>query len=1041
MNPNFMNMAKNGTELIIQAKMIFEEKSREPIDFALTSGISPEHPLRGHPRARRRPTRGPHPRTLEKSKVNLRADFEPFTLMRLFLTFIGLLLSSVVPVLAADDYQPINSQAPGREPLSPEEAAAAITVPDGFSVTLFAGEPDVRQPVAMQIDDRGRVWVAESYSYNEWEMKGEDRIVILEDTNNDGRFDSRKIFYDKATHLSGMAIGFGGVWICNSPKLEFIPDRDGDDVPDGPPMVVLDGFTTDGEHNFFNGLTWGLDGWLYGRHGILAASLVGKPGAPASARIDVSCGIWRLHPVTHEFEIVARGTTNPWGLDWNDVGEMFMTGNVNGHLWHVIPGAFYPRMRGQGSAAHVYDRIPLTADHLHHEGKWTDSEKNEDGPEGNTDLLGGGHSHCGGMIYLGDNWPERYRNTIFMSNTHGRRINNDILERKGSGYVGHHGEDFMVANHPWYRGVTQIYGPDGGVYLSDWTDIGECHDNDGVHRTSGRIYKVVYGEGNDPDPVDLASQSNLDLVAYQLHRNDYFVRHSRRLLQERFVAGANVEDAREELFRMLDTGDYPVDRLLRFLWALHSGGGVGEGRLTALLDHANEHVRSWAVRLIGEGGHPTEAQFKKIRELASDGKSRLVRVYVASAFPRFSEAQQWALAEDLLADFGYETDQNLPYMIWYAIQPLVGSDIERASGFLDSCSDPQVYKNIARRITMDFDRDAATMPRLVDRIHATLNRGRIRNAEAGVHGIAEALRGLKGIKAPENWDLIRRAENSDLRQIASQLDPVFDESEPMTANDWLDLLGDETRRNQAIRELAAFDDPKIADELLKPYVYRRHLTEDRDATIATLSSRRSLAGPLVQAMSNGQVSPSDVSAFYARQIFNLGDDRLNKQLEQAWGKLRSSPQEKQVAISNWQSKLSPNVLADADVDAGKMVFQKSCASCHALFGEGGSLGPHLDGSNRQDLYYLLENLIDPSAVLPQDYRMTIVTLKDGRVLSGNISERTRHTITVASLDSNQIIPLSEVVNQEQIEQSTMPEGLLDLLSDTEVRDLIAYLQQ
>ena len=279
----------------------------------------------------------------------------------------GLFSLLSVPGFASDDYIPINSQEPGREPLSPEEAAAVMAVPEGFSVTLFAGEPDVRQPVATQMDDRGRVWVAEAYSYKEWEMKGEDRVLIFEDADNDGRFDSRKIFYDKATHLSGMAVGFGGVWICNSPNLEFIPDRDGDDIPDGPPEVILDGFSTEAQHNFFNGLTWGLDGWLYGRHGITASSLVGAPGTPPTERVDLSCGIWRFHPVTREFEIVARGTTNPWGLDWNDMGEMFMTGNVNGHLWHVIPGAFYPRMHGQGSSSHVYDRIALTADHLHHE--------------------------------------------------------------------------------------------------------------------------------------------------------------------------------------------------------------------------------------------------------------------------------------------------------------------------------------------------------------------------------------------------------------------------------------------------------------------------------------------------------------------------------------------------------------------------------------------------------------------------------------------------------------------------------------------------
>jgi len=955
------------------------------------------------------------------------------------LPILALLCTLSLPPLGADRYVPVNTQAPGREPLSPEEAAAAMQVPAGFSVTLFAGEPDVRQPIAMKLDDRGRVWVAESYSYKEWEMKGEDRVLVFEDTDNDGRFDSRKIFYDKATHLSGMVVGFGGVWICDSPNLEFIPDRDGDDVPDGPPEIVLDGFTTSANHNFFNGLTWGLDGWLYGRHGITAASLVGKPGAPASERVDVSCGIWRLHPVTREFEIVARGTTNPWGLDWNDMGEMFMTGNVNGHLWHVIPGAYYPRMHGQGSAAHVYDRIPLTADHLHHEGKWTDRKKFRDNAEGLTDLLGGGHSHCGAMIYLGDNWPDKYRNTIFLSNTHGRRLNNDILQRSGSGYVATHSNDFMIANHPWYKGVSQIYGPDGGVYLSDWTDIGECHDNDGVHRTSGRIYKVVYGEGNKPGPVDLGKASNRQLVAYQLHRNDYFVRHARRLLQECFVGGQDVRDAREELFRMLDAGDYPVGRQLRFVWALHSTGGVGEGRLTAMLDHADEHMRSWAVRLIGEGGYPTKTQFKRIRELASDGESRLVRLYVASTFPRFSESQQWTLAEDLLRDFGYATDQNLPYMIWYALLPLVEAEPARAMELLAGCSDPQVYKNIARRIASDFDLNPDLMPRLVKAIATSLDRGDQLQARAGVRGIEEALHGLKGISAPSNWSLLAESGDAGVRGLAAALNPVFDQSAPMTAEDWLDLLDSQSRRNQAIAALAAFDDPKIAAAILKPY--RRYLTDDRQAAMATLSSRVSFAGPLLSAMRRGTVPPSDLSAFHARQIYNLGDDELNGHLEEVWGQLRRSPEEKRKQIEDWQAKLTGDRLKAADLSNGKRQFQATCASCHSLFGEGGNLGPDLDGSDRRNVYYLMENLIDPNAVLPQDYRMNVLTLKDGRVLSGNLIAQSRHSLTIAGLNSVETIPVSDVVKQQQLEQSTMPEGLLQTLSEKDVVDLVAYLQQ
>ncbi|NNE90951.1 MAG: hypothetical protein HKN23_04835, partial [Verrucomicrobiales bacterium] len=198
-----------------------------------------------------------------------------------------LLLFLYCYALCADDYQPRNTQAEGEEPPSAEEAAKLITVPEGFQVKLFAGDPDVRQPVAMALDDRGRLFVAESYSYKEWKKTGEDRILIFEDTDNDGVHDSRKIFTSGIDHLSGMTVGWGGVWVCSSPNLLFYPDKNRDDVPDGEPVVVLDGWTAKAGHNFFNGLTWGPDGWLYGRHGITRPSYVGKPGTPEEERVGL----------------------------------------------------------------------------------------------------------------------------------------------------------------------------------------------------------------------------------------------------------------------------------------------------------------------------------------------------------------------------------------------------------------------------------------------------------------------------------------------------------------------------------------------------------------------------------------------------------------------------------------------------------------------------------------------------------------------------------------------------------------------------------
>ena len=250
------------------------------------------------------------------------------------------------------------------------------------------------QPIAMTIDHKGRLWVVENYSYPIWlgGPQGKDRILIFEDADHDGRFDRRTVFYDKGTNFTGIELGFGGVWVCATPNLLFIPDRDGDDRPDGEPVVKLDGWDTKAQHNMFNGLKWGPDGWLWGCNGIMSNSRVGKPGTPEDERVAIDCGVWRYHPTRAVFEAVAHGTTNPWGLDFDDLGEAFITNCVIPHLFHVVPGAHFQRMYGEDLAPHRYALMETCADHIHWAGgQWTDSR---DG-KGKHGEAGGGHAHVG----------------------------------------------------------------------------------------------------------------------------------------------------------------------------------------------------------------------------------------------------------------------------------------------------------------------------------------------------------------------------------------------------------------------------------------------------------------------------------------------------------------------------------------------------------------------------------------------------------------------------------------------------------------------
>ena len=362
------------------------------------------------------------------------------------LTLTGLMLSAILAAFrTCSSLLAISVDNPDDAPLPPEQAAATMIVPDGFNVTLFAGEPDVQQPIGFCFDDRGRLWVAEAYNYPVHGTKPGDRIVIFEDTDGDGKFDKRKVFYDQLNYVTGIEVGFGGAWVMSPPNFYFIPDRNGDDVPDSQPEVLLDGFGNHANsHNLANGFAWGPDGWLYGTHGRTNWSRIAKPGIPDDQRVQFDGGVYRYHPVRHVWEPFADGTTNPWGIDWNDVGEGFVTNCVNPHLFHVIQGAHYEPWRNRESSRYAYERIPTIADHLHfiggqdfHKGIGSLAE----------DAAGGGHAHCGTMIYLGDNWPDKYRNSIFTNNIHGKRVNNDLLTRSGSGFVASHGADILRSSN------------------------------------------------------------------------------------------------------------------------------------------------------------------------------------------------------------------------------------------------------------------------------------------------------------------------------------------------------------------------------------------------------------------------------------------------------------------------------------------------------------------------------------------------------------------------------------------------------------------
>ncbi len=583
------------------------------------------------------------------------------------------------------------SKGPGGTVVPPQEALKAIKAPEGFKVTVFAAEPDVVQPIASCVDDRGRLWVAQCLSYPKWAETGNDSILIFEDTDGDGKFDKRTVFADNLNYLTGLQISSDGVYVASAPNLLYFEDKNHDDKPDGPPKVLLDGWTYKGVHNVICTLTWGPEGWLYGGHGITVASSVGKPGTPDDARTPVGPGLWRYHPKKDIFEYYCEGTCNPWGVDYNAVGHIFFSSSVVPHLWHAMQGAHYERMFGHDFNPYVYGQLHTITDHLHWATgdwkTWTTSR----GGTGANGAAGGGHSHCGLMVYQGEGFPESYRGTVFLANIHGNRINNDLLARSGSGYVASHRPDLLFMNDRMSMGTSLQYGPDGGVYYTDWYDGDECHTHK-PDRTTGRVYKIAY-KTNQPIAKDLRELDDARLVELQLSNNEFYVRHARRILQER---GPKAE-VHQGLMKILKEDSSLVHRL-RALWTLHATEGLPESVLLEQLSSPDEEMRGWAIQLLAEGKRPSESALSKFAQMAAEDSSPLVRLYLAMALQRTPLEQRWPIIGKLVLHGEDAKDQNLPLMYWYAAEPLVPLDVKRAVALAGQSKVPIVREYITRRL-------------------------------------------------------------------------------------------------------------------------------------------------------------------------------------------------------------------------------------------------------------------------------------------------------------------------------------------------------
>ncbi|MFO0807132.1 MAG: family 16 glycoside hydrolase [Gemmataceae bacterium] len=611
--------------------------------------------------------------------------------------------------------------------------------------------------------------------------------------------------------------------------------------------------------------------------------------------------------------------------------------------------------------------------------------------------------------------------------------------------------------------------PDGKRHaLIDWYDQQACHDRTPGKwdRTNGRVYKISYRGTKPVTALDLAKCSDDELVQYQTHANEWYARHARRILQER---AASISERTKGALAKLVTDHADTGVRQRALWTLAAVGGLTGERLDQALANDRGHVRSWAVRLAADAGGPaTQALAVQLPKLAAD-TAPAVRLAVAGVLQRpalRSQSTAWEAAIVLLKSAQDGDDPNLPYLVWYAAEPFAAQDADRAL-HMASHAKGQLLEHMVRRI------GSVGTPEAFATVVERLGRTDDVTAQATIlDGLRQSLKGRRNVAMPAEWPAAyRRLASSvrgDVRESAMAVAVTFGDPQALSelreivvstaaaakrqaavaslieANDaklpeiLRSLLGDPVLRAAAIRGLAVRPDAKTPAAILAVYA-KLPATEKRDA-VATLSSDREFANELLAAVERGAVPSTDVPADLVRQLRAFKDAALDARLAKVWGVVRETQADRKRQIETYRRMLTAKNAPKADVALGRAVYAKTCQQCHVLFGVGGKVGPEITGANRGDLGYLLENVLDPSAVIPKEYAVTSLLLKSGRLVLGIVREETPAALTVVTATETLTVPKADISTREPSDQSMMPDDQLKPMTEAEVRGLFAYLQ-
>ncbi|MCG8653415.1 MAG: ThuA domain-containing protein [Pirellulales bacterium] len=971
-----------------------------------------------------------------------------------------------------------------QQPLPAEESLKHIVVPRGFRVELFASDPDIGgKPIAMAWDQRGRLWIAETYDYpNELQPpgKGRDRIRILEDTDGDWRADKFTVFAEGLSIPTSIAFYRGGAIVHDGTRTLYLKDTDGDDVADEK-SVLFSGWNQGDTHGGVSNFQYGLDNWIWAMQGYNNST----PVANGKQQQTFRQGFFRFRPDGSEIEFIRSTNNNTWGLGISEEGLIFgSTANRNPSVYMPIANRYYERVRGWapslrlGTIADTHLFKPIT-------------EKIRQ-----VDQHGGYTAAAGHALYTARVYPREYWNrTAFVAGPTGHLVGTFVLQPNGSDFRSTSPFNLFASDDEWTAPIMAEVGPDGNVWVIDWynyivqhnptprgfkTGKGNAYETDLRDKKHGRIYRVVHDAAGSNQPFSLAGASTSQLVSALKHPTMLWRKHAQRLLVEQ-----GGQAAVQELLRLAN--DRSVDEIglnvgaIHALWTLH---GLGQ------LDGSNDQATAAAVHALT---HPSAGVRRNALQVLPDQPAS-TRAVLAANLLHDENAQVRLAAMLALADLPASDDAGAAILTallrdadgdrWLQ-DASVSAAASNANSFLAAIAQSKAAPTGRKLETMRIvaNHYGRTGPvETVGGVIAQLTQAHPDVADSILTGLADGWpsdrkppldRALEGnlkelintlprrsggllVKLARDWgskqfeDYASQVSQSMLeelddpqasvsdRQAAAKQLVEFRSRDDEVVAELLDRVTPQTEPQIALGIVRAigFSESPAAGQLLVER-FGNLTPQTRQAGIGVLLSRPKSTQTLLNAIQRGDVLLAELSLDQKQALMAHPSEsikRLARGLLNRGGALPNA--DRQAVLQSMMAATEQS----GDVAAGKAVFKKNCANCHIHGGQGQRVGPDLTGMAVHPKSELLTHILDPSRDVEGNYRVYTVLTLDGVIVNGLLASESKTAIEMFDAEGKKQVILREDIDQLRASsKSLMPEGFEKQIPVGDMTNLLEFL--